>query len=300
VSEDAGPRDGLDAELDAEFGFEPAVSDTRAKLNRAKVRVRKPRRRSKLRRKMFATAVMLGALGAIGTAYATFATSSGATNSTDQSMIQRGQQLYEVSCITCHGANLQGVNDHGPALAGVGEAMTYFQLSTGRMPVTGQSASIQRKTPKFDEADIMALAKYVQSVAGGPSLPAGSVRGPDSDIAEGGELFRVNCASCHGVTFAGAPLSAGKQAPSLRQASDLEMYAAMLAGPESMPVFGDTEITPAQKKAIIAYVQTIKASADPGGSGIDRIGPVSEAVVIWVAGIGVVIIAILWIGAKTQ
>jgi ubiquinol-cytochrome c reductase cytochrome c subunit len=288
---------GTPAELDAEYGFEPVVSDARAK---PKPRPRNPRRRSKLRRKLFATAVMIGALGAIGTTYATFAASSGAANSTDQSLIERGQQLYSVSCITCHGANLQGVEDRGPGLAGVGQAMTYFQLSTGRMPVTGQGASIQSKPPKFDENDIMAISKYVQSVAGGAALPAGSLRSPDSDIAEGGELFRVNCASCHGVTFAGAPLSAGKIAPSLRTANDLQIYSAMLAGPESMPVFGDNAITPDQKKAIIAYIQTIKASADPGGSGIDRIGPVSEAIVIWTAGIGVVIIAILWIGAKTQ
>jgi ubiquinol-cytochrome c reductase cytochrome c subunit len=76
--------------------------------------------------------------------------------------------------------------------------------------------------------------------------------------------------------------------------------AAMLSGPESMPVFSDNEITPDEKRAIIAYIQTLKASKDPGGSGIDRIGPVSEAIVIWVAGIGAVMIAILWIGAKSQ
>jgi ubiquinol-cytochrome c reductase cytochrome c subunit len=74
----------------------------------------------------------------------------------------------------------------------------------------------------------------------------------------------------------------------------------MLSGPESMPVFGDNQITPDQKKQIISYIQTLAASADPGGAGIDRIGPVSEAVVIWVAGVGAIIIAILWIGAKVR
>ena len=110
----------------------------------------------------------------------------------------------------------------------------------------------------------------------------------------------MNCASCHGVTFKGAPLSAGKQAPSLNQSTDLQMWTAMLSGPESMPVFSNNELTVDEKRAIVAYVQTLKASADPGGSGIDRIGPVSEAIVIWVAGVGALMIAILWIGAKTQ
>ena len=74
----------------------------------------------------------------------------------------------------------------------------------------------------------------------------------------------------------------------------------MLSGPESMPVFSNNQLTPAQKHAIIAYIQTIKASNDPGGAGIDRIGPVSEAIVIWVVGIGVLMVVILWIGARSQ
>jgi ubiquinol-cytochrome c reductase cytochrome c subunit len=131
-------------------------------------------------------------------------------------------------------------------------------------------------------------------------VPVGNLRGSDSSIAEGGVLFRLNCASCHGTTFRGAPLSAGKIAPSLNDASDKQIYTAMLTGPESMPVFSDAQLTPYQKHAIIAYIQTLKASKDPGGNGIDRIGPVSEAIVLWVGGIGALMIAILWIGAKTE
>jgi ubiquinol-cytochrome c reductase cytochrome c subunit len=44
----------------------------------------------------------------------------------------------------------------------------------------------------------------------------------------------------------------------------------------------------------------MKASKDPGGHGLGRIGPVSEAVVIWVGGVGALMIVILWIGAKNQ
>ena len=119
-------------------------------------------------------------------------------------------------------------------------------------------------------------------------------------MAEGGQLFRVNCASCHGTTFKGAALSAGKQAPSLNASTDLQIWTAMLSGPESMPVFSNNTLTPSEKQAIVAYIQTIKASDDPGGSGIGRIGPVSEAIVCWVAGVGALMVAILWIGAKTQ
>jgi ubiquinol-cytochrome c reductase cytochrome c subunit len=237
----------------------------------------------------------------MGGAYTLFAGTSGAADSSSSAAdIAAGRQLYETSCITCHGANLQGVKDRGVSLLGVGGAAVYFQVSTGRMPATGQGSEQYRKTAKFTDKQIRQLAAFVQSKGGGVDIPAGTVRGTDADIAEGGNLFRLNCASCHGTTFKGAPLSAGKTAPSLNDATDLQIYTAMLTGPESMPIFSDNEITPDEKRAIVAYIQTIKASDDPGGSGIDRIGPVSEAIVIWVAGIGAIMIAILWIGAKTQ
>jgi ubiquinol-cytochrome c reductase cytochrome c subunit len=288
-------------DFDGELGFEPAVPATGAEPAPSDAGACRPRRRSTLRRKLAAAAVLTGALGSMGGAYAAFAASSGAANTPSTAQqIAEGRQLFENSCITCHGANLQGVTGRGPTLVGVGGAAAYFQVSTGRMPLAQQDAEADRKPPMFGEAQTQALAAYVQSVGGGPSVPTGNLRGSSADIAVGGDLFRLNCASCHGVTFKGAPLSAGKYAPSLYPSTDKQMYTAMLTGPESMPVFSDNEITPDQKKAIIAYVQNIKESKDPGGEGIGRIGPVSEAVVIWVAGVGAMMIAILWIGAKSQ
>jgi ubiquinol-cytochrome c reductase cytochrome c subunit len=279
-----------------ELGFDPAVPATGA----ADDTPARPRsRRTGLRRKLGSAAVLLGALASTAGAYAVFASSSGAAD-TGQGNPTAGQQLYDVSCITCHGANLQGVKGRGVSLIGVGGAAVYFQVSTGRMPATGQGAYEPRKEAKFNEQQTEDLAAFVESVGGGPSVPVGNLRGSNDSIAEGGVLFRLNCASCHGTTFKGAPLSAGKIAPALNEATDKQIYTAMLTGPESMPVFSDGQLTPYQKHAIIAYIQTLKASKDPGGNGIDRIGPVSEAIVLWVGGIGALMIAILWIGAKTE
>jgi ubiquinol-cytochrome c reductase cytochrome c subunit len=292
-------KDDIDA--DDELGFEPAVSVTGAERD-ASAGSPRPRRRSGLRRRLGALALMFGALTAMGGAYAAFATTSGAAASGAETAkdIASGQTLYETSCITCHGANLEGVQGQGPSLLGVGSAAAYFQISTGRMPAPQQGADNVRKTPKFDEQQTEQIAAYVESVGGGPTLPTGNLAGPDSSIAGGGALFRLNCASCHGTTFKGAPLSAGKSAPSLNDATDKQIYAAMLSGPENMPVFSNNQLTPAQKESIVAYVSTLKASNDPGGNGIDRIGPVSEAIVIWVGGVGVLMIAILWIGARNR
>jgi ubiquinol-cytochrome c reductase cytochrome c subunit len=286
-----------DFDVDGELGFEPAVSATGAEAEPRRSAQPKQRRRSGLRRRLGAAVVLLGALASMGGAYAAFATTSGATDTTNSAGdIAAGKQLYEVSCITCHGANLQGVTGRGVSLIGVGSAAVYFQVSTGRMPLAGQSAEALRKPAQFDELQTQQLAAYVASIGGGPSVPTGSLRDPN--IAAGGELFRLNCAQCHGTTGRGAPLSAGKQVPSLNDANDQQIVAAMLTGPESMPIFSDNQLTPQEKRQIVSYIQTLKTSKDPGGNGIARIGPVSEAVVVWVAGVGALMLAILWIGVK--
>jgi len=266
------------------------------------------RPRSRMRRRVTGALALALALGSVGVAYATVAaaatpkaqTVAAANAPANESVeIRKGRQLYETSCITCHGQNLQGVLDHGPSLIGVGSAAVYFQVATGRMPVTRQEAQAERKKPKFDEAETLQLAAYVQSVGGGPVIPTGDLRGSDANLAEGGELFRLNCAACHNFVGSGGALSAGKYAPSLRNATDKVLWTAMLSGPQNMPVFGDNQLTAEQKQAITNYVLTVNEQKDPGGSSIGRLGPVPEGLVIWVVGIGAIMLMILWIGAKS-
>ncbi|UQX87251.1 cytochrome c [Jatrophihabitans telluris] len=293
--------DNVDA--DSGLGFEPAVTDgtfAAAEVGRSRPRTATgSRRRNSLRRRLTSLVVLTGALVTVGGGYALLAPSSSADQTAVSAAdVEHGRQLFQTSCITCHGANLQGVTGRGPSLIGVGSAATYFQVSTGRMPAVSQGANNVRKPAKFGEADTQALAAFVGSVGGGPEAPtSGSLR--NGSIGAGGELFRLNCASCHNFAGKGAPLSAGKVAPGLNQATDKQIYTAMLSGPENMPVFSDNQITPEQKQAIINYIQNLKASKDPGGAGLDRIGPVSEGLLIWTVGLGVLMVAILWIGRKS-
>jgi ubiquinol-cytochrome c reductase cytochrome c subunit len=283
-------------DLDEDLDFTPAISVTGAEPTSAKSAPKKVRRGG-WRRRLAGIGVLGIALAAMGGAFAVFASSSGAAdNSASASDVAAGKQIFNVSCITCHGANLEGVTGRGPSLIGVGSASVDFQVSTGRMPAAGQGPENNRKTAKFTQAQIDQIAAYVQSIGGGPVLPAGNLA--DGNVSDGGELFRLNCASCHGTTGGGAPLSAGADAPGLHVANADQIYAAMLSGPENMPVFNDNQLTPEQKKDIVSYVKLLQDSKDPGGNGIDRIGPVSEGIVLWVIGIGVLVIAILWIGAK--
>jgi ubiquinol-cytochrome c reductase cytochrome c subunit len=237
------------------------------------------------------------ALGVVGIGYAAVAPSSDAGGPSAD--VQAGQQLYQRACIACHGANLQGVPGRGPSLLGVGEAAVYFQVATGRMPAAGQGAQEPRKPPRFTEQEVDQIAAYVQSVGGGPQLPVDVIDRDPQNLGEGGELFRLNCAQCHNFAGRGGALSSGKHAPGLGNSTDRIIYAAMLTGPENMPVFGDNQLTPDQKRAIVNYVQTLKASKDPGGHGLGRLGPVPEGIVIWVVGIGALMFIMLWIGAKS-
>jgi ubiquinol-cytochrome c reductase cytochrome c subunit len=241
---------------------------------------------------LMAGLVLTGALySALSPAYA-----SDESNTSESSAEAAGRELYERSCITCHGENLEGVPTRGPSLIGVGEAAVYFQVHTGRMPLVRQEADAPDKPAVFSDEEIDQLMAYVQANGGGPTLPSGDLR--DGDLAEGGELFRLNCASCHNFVGQGGALSSGKAAPSLEDANDLEIYTAMLTGPENMPVFGDNQLTSEEKRAIINYVQTIDNQADPGGAGVGRMGPVAEGLVIWVVGIGVLLFGIFWMGSK--
>jgi ubiquinol-cytochrome c reductase cytochrome c subunit len=254
---------------------------------------------ARLRRRASGTVVLGLALGVVGVGYAALAPSSSAGVPSPD--VTRGQQLYQNACIACHGANLQGVPGRGVSLLGVGEAAVYFQVATGRMPLARQEAQAVEKPSRYTDEQVNQIAAYVQSMGGGQRLPADNqLNSHDRDtLGEGGELFRLNCAQCHNFAGRGGALSSGKQAPGLEQASDKIIYAAMLTGPENMPVFGDNQLTPDQKRAIINYVQTLKQAKDPGGHGLGRLGPVPEGIVLWVVAIGGLMFMVLWIGAKS-
>lgn len=272
------------------------VKDTAAK-NRA---------RRKFCRRVSAGLLLLIALVVAGGLASTFTpTPQVAVADEDKSALLRtGKQLYETSCITCHGANLQGVPDRGPSLIGVGEAAVYFQVSTGRMPAMRNEAQAQRKDPIFDEEQTDALGAYIQANGGGPqvirdrdgAVAQESLRG--NNIARGGDLFRLNCASCHNFTGRGGALSSGKFAPELDPATEQQIYTAMLTGPQNMPKFSDRQLTVDEKKDIIAYVRASSETPDPGGYGLGGFGPTSEGMAMWIIGIVAAIAAALWIGAR--
>jgi ubiquinol-cytochrome c reductase cytochrome c subunit len=250
-------------------------------------------------------AVVLLGLVAAGVTYGALAgqpsPASAASPPPNQQQIAEGRQLFSVSCASCHGMNAQGVPGQGPSLIGVGAAAVDFQVSTGRMPAKIIGAEMPRKPPVFTPAQTHALAAYVASLGGGPAVPSASqVSTSGADLALGQQIFITNCAQCHNFSGAGGALTYGKYAPPLTQATPTQIYEAMLTGPEAMPVFSDTTITPAQKRDVIAYITSVRAMPNPGGFSLGRIGPVTEGLIIFLGGIVALVFAALWITMKRR
>jgi ubiquinol-cytochrome c reductase cytochrome c subunit len=264
------------------------------------------RSRRRLRRRLSGGLLLLIALTLSGgvAAVLTPTPQVAVADENSSALLRNGKQLYETACITCHGANLQGVQDHGPSLIGVGEAAVYFQVSSGRMPAMRGEAQAPRKDPIYDESQVDAIGAYVQANGGGPivarnpdgSIQMQSLRG--QDLARGGDLFRLNCASCHNFTGKGGALSSGKYAPDLGPANEQQILTAMLTGPQNMPKFADRQLSFEAKRDIIGYVKNASEDRQPGGYGLGGFGPAPEGMVMWIIGMVAAIGLALWIGAR--
>jgi ubiquinol-cytochrome c reductase cytochrome c subunit len=254
------------------------------------------------RRRVAGYAVVVLGLALVGTLYAaiTAAGSSEAATAPPsvQAQIARGQVIFQQTCSTCHGLEAQGT-DVAPSLIGVGSAAVYFQVSTGRMPLREQGPEAARKPPQLTPAQTRAVAEYIQSLGGGPQIPTPSqVSTAGANVALGQELFTADCAQCHNFDGAGGALTSGKYAPDLNASTPTQIYTAMLTGPQAMPVFDDTTITPAEKRDIIAYVVAARNTPNPGGFSLGRVGPVTEGLVAFLGLLFAMVLAAMWITAK--
>ena len=247
--------------------------------------------------------LLLFALFAIGT---TFSVAS-ATTTPEQSefsrstAIEEGREIFLKGCSSCHGLNLEG-SAIAPSLIGVGAASVDFQVATGRMPMADMSTQAMRKDPVYSPEEVAALAAYVASLAPGPEIPGDELLNYERDgsVAEGGELFRNNCAMCHNFAGQGGALTQGKYAPTVMGVEPVHIYEAMITGPQSMPVFSDKTITPEEKLSIIKWIKFAESEPALGGASLGRVGPVTEGLLVWTLGIGMLIGVAVWLAMKAR
>ena len=255
------------------------------------------------RHKAVGPALLIFALLGIGTTFsvASATTASEITTADRSALIEEGRQIFLKGCSSCHGINSEG-GAIAPSLVGVGAASVDFQVGTGRMPMADMSTQAMRKAPLYTPEETAALAAYVASLAPGPEIPTEAQLNYERDgsLAEGGELFRTNCAMCHNFAGQGGALTQGKYAPTLMGVEPKHIYESMVTGPQSMPVFSDKTITPQEKLSIIKWLKAAEKEPNLGGASLGRVGPVTEGLLAWTLGVGVLIGVAVWLAMKAR
>ena len=257
---------------------------------------------SKRHQKAARLGLVAAALLLTGGLYALVAPSTSVAAPTPEETIARGQELFAVSCASCHGLNGEGLAAEGaPALLDVGAAAVDFQMRTGRMPMANPLAQSPNRKTTFTEEEIGAIALYVASLGSGPAIPSPDQYDPTGldahEVAVGGDLFRTNCSACHNFQGSGGALPNGRVAPPLLDSKPIDIYEAMRTGPGEMPVFADGAIPDKDIRAMIAYLDQLHAQPTAGLT-LGGLGPVSEGFWGWVAGLGGLMLFAMWITKK--
>lgn len=123
----------------------------------------------------------------------------------DPAVLARGKTLYEISCRSCHGADLRGGDMSGPNLLRSQIALNDNDgESIGAIVRTGRGDMDPINLP---EESVKAIAAYIRSILatarGQGSPPAGprvELNVLVGDAAAGQAYFATNCSACHSPT----------------------------------------------------------------------------------------------------
>src|SRR5205085_3371148 len=120
-----------------------------------------------------------------------------------------------------------------------------------------------------------ALVDYVDADlgGGGPDIPRVDVR--SGNLAEGGELYQLQCAACHAWAGDGGALLR-RAAPSLHDATATQIAEAIRIGPDVMPAFGTAALSHQQLADVVSYVRYLDHPKDRGGQPLWHLGPMAE------------------------
>lgn len=210
-----------------------------------------------------------------------------------------GAGLYGRNCASCHGNQGEGTF-RGPTLIGVGAASVDYWLRSGRMPIAEPDEDARRGEPNFTDAQIRQLVTHVigftdPAADQGPPIPDIDLAG--ANLAEGGQLYRVNCASCHNWDGKGGALVNRNNAPPLHPVPIRQVAEAVRIGPGAMPNFTTEQLDEQQLTDVLAYVDYLRTPQDRGGFGLAHWGPSTETIAGFVAMI-VLVLVTAWLGER--
>ncbi|MDZ5663831.1 c-type cytochrome [Nocardioides sp. zg-1308] len=257
--------------------------------------------------------VLLLGLLVSGSLYTALAPAQADSQASQTDQVAEGKKLFLASCAFCHGKNGEGIPtvregyQVGPSLVGVGAAAVDFQVGTGRMPMAQPGQQAQDKPVVFSQDEIDALAAYVASLGPGPAVPNESdytLEGLSEEereeaISRGGQIFLTNCTACHNFNGAGGAMPRGGYAPSLHGVEGKYIFEALLTGPQQMPNFSNGNLSPEEKRDVIAYLDSLQETPEYAGFTLGGLGPVSEGLFGWLVGIGGLVGGAVWIASHT-
>lgn len=206
-----------------------------------------------------------------------------------------GEVLYLRDCAICHGVQGEGT-PRGQSLKEVGPAEADYAISTGRMPIEKPGTERRRRPARYSREETLAIVDHMRSfLAPQPDIP--HVEPKKGKLGEGAEIFLAECASCHQWAGAGGVLF-GLESPSLESATPLQIAEAIRAGPVNMPEFGEEQLSQEELDSVVRYVLYLRDPKDRGGNGLWHLGPLTEGLIAWLIGMGVIILAVMWIGER--
>ena len=175
------------------------------------------------------------------------------------------------------------------------------------MPMSAARLAGPRKEVTYTDDEIAALAAYVATLGTGPSIPDAEMYDPDTlsgdeydeYVTRGGQIFLTNCTASTTSKAPAAPCRVASTRRRIRGVDPKHIYEAMLTGPQSMDTFSDGNIPPDDKKAVIAYLDTLNEQPNYGGFTLGSLGPVSEGLIAWLIGMGALVGFAVWIAAQT-
>lgn len=217
-------------------------------------------------------------------------------HSQQRSELPRGPDLYQSNCASCHGSRGEGTF-RGPSLVGVGAASADYWLRSGMMPIRQPDDKPVRSAPAFDDAQIRELVDYIARLGDGPAIPV--LDAATADVANGGVLYRANCAACHNFDGKGGALVNLDNAPSLHDVPNVQIAEAVRIGPGAMPGFTQVQLDTEELNDLVAYADYLRDPEDAGGYGLAHWGPSTESVAGFV-GLGVLIAVTAWLGERRR
>ena len=155
--------------------------------------------------------------------------------------VAAGADLFAATCSSCHGPSGDG-GFTAPGLHGM--PLGDQTIADVADIVRSGFGEMKSFADKLSEDEITEVSTYVVTEWGA-----------QGDVATGGELFRLNCAGCHGAAGRGGALIYSEQnAPSLAEGSNAITVGAIRGGPGTMPAFNEATLDSASVASIALYV----------------------------------------------